>query len=159
MVASFVVSTLLLFCGGAWLYGAAAVLTMGVLASVSQFVFYWGWFDYCMKDFKLLTSDQNGLLTTPRRIVNEVRQIAEQLGYRPAIVPFPFGGGATDAASFLRIGVPALPILGMDCGLIRDGLVYHTPQDRVENIDRRLVEATMKIMLAYILARDEAVDS
>ena len=69
VVASFVVSTLLLFCGGAWLYGAAAVLTMGVLASVSQFVFYWGWFDYCMKDFKLLTSDQNGLLTTPRRIV------------------------------------------------------------------------------------------
>lgn len=107
-----------------------------------------------LKDFKLLTSDQNGLLATPWRIVDDVRRIAERLGYRPAIVPFPFGGGATDAASFLRIGVPALPILGMDSGLIRDGLVYHTPQDRVENIDRELVEAAMKVMLAYIIARD-----
>ena len=113
---------------------------------------------YRMEHLRLLTSDQNGLLTTPRRIVDEVRQIAEQLGYRPAIVPFTFGGGATDAASLLRIGVPALPILGMDTGLVRDGLAYHTPQDRVENIDRRLVEATMKIMLAYVLQRDEAVD-
>jgi aminopeptidase YwaD len=113
---------------------------------------------YRMKDLRFLTSDQNGLLQTPAGIVNEAAEIARKLGYSPTIASFPFGGGATDAASFLQIGVPALTIMGMDTGLIRDGLVYHTPGDRVENIDPELVEAAMKIMLAYILAKDKELD-
>ncbi|MGO9108122.1 MAG: M28 family metallopeptidase [Thermoguttaceae bacterium] len=113
---------------------------------------------YRMKHFRFLTSDQNGLLKTPPQIVNEAVAIAGQLGYCPAIAAFPFGGGATDAASFLRIGVPALTIMGMDTGLFRNGLVYHTPHDLVENIDREVVEATMKIMLAYILAKDKELN-
>jgi len=112
-----------------------------------------------MKHFRLLTSDLNGFVKTPPQIVNETMAIARQMDYSPAIAAFPFGGGATDAASFLQIGVPALTIIGMDTGLIRDGMVYHTPQDLVENIDRELVEATMKIMLGFILAKEKNLNS
>jgi hypothetical protein len=110
---------------------------------------------YRMKDFALLTGDQNGLISTPPKILKEAAEIARRLGYSPALAPFTFGGGATDSASFLKIGVPALTIIGMDTGLIRDGLVYHTPRDLVENIDREIVEATMKTMMAFIINIDK----
>jgi aminopeptidase YwaD len=109
---------------------------------------------YRMKDFTLLTSDLNGFLRSPPNMLREVAAAAKRLGFSPAMAAFPFGGGATDTASFLQIGVPAVTIVGMDTGLIRDGLIYHTPQDLVENIEREVVDAAMQLMLAFIIAKD-----
>jgi aminopeptidase YwaD len=112
---------------------------------------------YKMKDFKFLSSDQNGMIKTSKAMIEEGLQIAHDLGYDPAVAPMPFGGGATDAAPLERAGIPSLTIMGMDAEIIREGLVQHTPDDVPEFIEREIIEASMKIMLKYILKKDQKI--
>jgi hypothetical protein len=64
-----------------------------------------------------------------------------------------FGGGGTDAAELVKVGVRATTMIAMPAGVIRDGLIYHTMQDTVETVDPRAVAVCIEV--AYRLALDE----
>lgn len=114
---------------------------------------------YTMKDFKIVAGDQNGTIKVPQKLVDEVVEVANHLGYQTKGFPWPFGGGASDTASFLKIGVPAITIMGMSTEMIREGLVQHTQKDVVSAIDKEIVEATMKIQFEYILKKEKELSS
>jgi aminopeptidase YwaD len=113
---------------------------------------------YKMKDFKIVAGDQNGTIKVPQKLVDEVVAVANQLGYKTKGFPWPFGGGASDTASFLKIGVPAITLMGMSTDLIREGLVQHTQQDVVSAIDREIVDVVMKIQFEYILKKEKELN-
>jgi hypothetical protein len=71
----------------------------------------------------------------------------------------PFGGGGTDAAPLVRVGVKATTLVAMPVGLIRDGLVYHTLRDTVEAIEIEAVEACLHIAHDLVLDIDQNSDS
>ena len=113
---------------------------------------------YTLRELKCLTSEINGFMKTSRRLAEECRHIAGQLGYSLTTVPIAFGGGATDAAEFARIGIDATCILGLSTHYIREGMVYHTMEDTVDKIEPGIVEAVLKIVYEFILQKDAADD-
>ena len=113
---------------------------------------------YTMKDFKIVAGDQNGTIKVPQKLVDEVVEVAEKLGHKTKGFPWPFGGGASDTASFLKIGVPAITLMGMSTDMIREGLVQHTQKDVVSAIDRDIIDLIMKIQFEYILKKERELN-
>ncbi len=114
-----------------------------------------------LQDLVVLTRDRNCTLGLSRRMAHDVSEVASGLGYNVREKALPFGGGGTDAIAFGRLGVETTAFLGLPTALIiKKNLVYHTPEDTPENIDRSAVEAIMKIAANYIVRKDaEAPDS
>jgi aminopeptidase YwaD len=109
---------------------------------------------YTLNELRCLTSEMNGFLETSRPLAHECRRIAAELGYALSAVPIAFGGGATDAAEFARIGVEATCFLGISTNYFREELVYHTMNDTVDAIDPRVVEAVLEIIYEFIIRKD-----
>jgi aminopeptidase YwaD len=109
---------------------------------------------YSLNELKCLTSEINGFVKTSDSLARECREIAAELGYTLTVVPMTFGGGATDAAEFARIGVEATCVLGLSTNFFREGLVYHTMNDTVEAIDPEIVEAVLRIIYEFIIRKD-----
>ena len=112
---------------------------------------------YEFHEIQFLTSDINGSLKLSRRMATECTQVAAELGYTTRTVPMTFGGGGTDAAEYARIGIEATTLIAMSTNMIRDGLIYHTLEDRVENLDPRTIEAALKIAHRFILNKEGAL--
>jgi aminopeptidase YwaD len=114
---------------------------------------------YNMKDFAILKSDQNGYTKNDMGIINDCVEIGKKFGYENIPVnPWPFGGGASDAAPLSRAGAKAMSFMGMSTKIIRDDLVQHTSNDTVNAVEPKIVEAIMKIMLEYILQQDKKLN-
>jgi aminopeptidase YwaD len=113
---------------------------------------------YTLRELKCLTSEINGFMKTSRDLAEKCRHIAGQLGYALTTAPIAFGGGATDAAEFARIGIDSTCILGLSTHYIREGMVYHTMDDTVDKIEPGIVEAVLKIVYEFILQEDAASD-
>lgn len=115
---------------------------------------------YNMKHLAILKSDQNGYTKNDMGIINDCVEIGKNLGYPDIPVdPWPFGGGASDAAPLSRAGVKAMSFMGMSTQLIRNDLVQHTPNDTIDAVEPEIVEAIMKIMLEYIIEKDQKITS
>lgn len=110
---------------------------------------------YDADKIKFLISDINGLKMLSRKMAGECVDVAQRLGYRPKFFRFLFGAGGTDAAEFAKIGVEATTLIAMPISVERDAVVYHTPDDTVDNIEPEAVEAVLKIAEAYIAEKDE----
>jgi aminopeptidase YwaD len=106
------------------------------------------------RDLTVLTTDKNGTVKLSGEMAKEIKTIAGDLGYSVQIKALPFGGGGTDAASFARAGIKAGSIIGISTDYIRDGLVYHTLEDKVENIEPEIVDACFNIIVKYIRKKD-----
>ncbi|MHA1744507.1 MAG: M28 family peptidase, partial [Promethearchaeota archaeon] len=87
----------------------------------------------------------------------ECMDIAQNLGYKTEKGPITWGGGATDAGEFAKIGVSAVTILGMKNTAIREGLYYHTPEDTVDKIEPAAVRAVLEITASFIAKKDAEV--
>jgi aminopeptidase YwaD len=109
---------------------------------------------YRTKELSFVVVDGNGLIRLSRSLADECRRIARSLGYESRLVSVPCGGGGTDAAEFAKIGVEATTLLAMSSRLVRDGLVYHTPADTVDNLEPAAVGAALDIALAFIVQKD-----
>jgi aminopeptidase YwaD len=112
---------------------------------------------YKYKDLILVTKDRNGTIKLSEYMANELKTIANKRGYNVRTLPIPFGGGGTDAASFAKIGINAVSIIGISTNFIRDGLVYHTLNDTVEHIEPKIVEACYNIIIDYINIKDSGI--
>lgn len=91
-------------------------------------------------------------------MVNQCVNIAKDLGYKIPSGPITFGGGATDAAEFSKIGIEAVSLIGMENKSIRDNLVYHTMNDTVDKIEPEAVLACLRIATQYISIKDREVN-
>ena len=113
---------------------------------------------YHLEDLGFMVNDCNGFVKLSAMLAEYCNGIAKEKGYPSRLIKLPLGGGATDSAEFARSGIDATTILGMSTKLIRDGLVYHTPYDTVENIDPGVVEAALDILHTFVL-RQDSLDS
>jgi Zn-dependent M28 family amino/carboxypeptidase len=110
-------------------------------------------------ELSFLTKDVNQYVRLSKEMVNECMDVAGQLGHHTAEGPITWGGGATDAAEFARIGVTATTLLGMENRFIRDELSYHTMEDTVDKIDPAAVRAGLEIVAGFICRKDSEVRS
>ena len=69
----------------------------------------------------------------------------------------PFGGGSTDAAEFVKAGIPALSIIGLDTTFTSGNVPYHTRFDTVDKIEPEAVLACMQIAEQFILDIDKSL--
>ena len=112
---------------------------------------------YKLADLQFMSTDINGTIKLSKNMASECKMIAEEFGFQAKVTPIPFGGGGTDAAEFAKIGVESTTLLSMSTDHNREGLVYHTMDDTVENIEPEAVEACLKIMTRYIMKKEKEI--
>lgn len=112
---------------------------------------------YHLNELSFLTSDINGTIKLSQKMTNHCLCIARSLGYKITSASFTFGGGATDAGEFAKIGIETVSLIGMENKPIRDNLVYHTPKDTPDKIEPAAVLACLGIITQYILEKDKEI--
>ena len=100
---------------------------------------------YNLQELQFLVSDLNSHVHLDRALVQRCIETAHGLGYPAAPAVMRFGGGATDAAELARAGVRATTMIAMSSKVVRDGLVYHTMQDTVDQIEPGAVLACLAV--------------
>ena len=113
---------------------------------------------YKVDDVQFLTTDINNTCHLSRKLAEKCAGLAGKAGYPQNLNRMPFGGGGTDAAPFVHVGVKATTLVAMPVGLIRDDLVYHTLRDTVDAIEIEAVEACLQIAHDLILDIDQNPD-
>lgn len=111
---------------------------------------------YQLDHLSFFSRDLNSFVPLSRELAEELVSLAKSLGYTGKVSAMTFGGGATDAASFGKIGIPATNICAMSFNIhdYKNGFPYHTPKDSVENIEPEAVEAIIEIIVNFIQKRD-----
>lgn len=112
---------------------------------------------YNVKSLQTTLSNINGSIKDSEKIAKDLQIVGKDLGYDIKLFPMAFGGGGTDSAAFGEIGVEATTILALPTALVRDNLVYHTRNDKVEYIEPAAVEACLKIMYQYAIKKDQTL--
>jgi aminopeptidase YwaD len=113
---------------------------------------------YRVDDVQFLTTDVNNTCHLSGELAERCADLAGKAGYPQKLNRMPFGGGGTDAAPFVQVGVKATTLVAMPVGLIRDGLVYHTLRDTVDAIEIEAVEACLHIAHDLIWDIDQNPD-
>jgi aminopeptidase YwaD len=113
---------------------------------------------YNVDEVQFLTTDINNTRHLSRALAERCARLAGNAGYPQKLNRMPFGGGGTDAAALVRVGVKATTLVAMPVGLIRDGLVYHTMRDTVDAIEIKAVEACLHIAHDLVLDIDQNGD-
>jgi len=104
---------------------------------------------YSLEDLQVMTTDLNGTVRLSSGMAEELLLRAEAEGIELRPFAMPFGGGATDAAEGARAGIEAVSVIAMPTGVVREGLVYHTPRDTADRIRPAAVEACLKLALSF----------
>jgi aminopeptidase YwaD len=113
---------------------------------------------YNVGEIQFLVTDINNTCHLSRDFAEKCADLAGKAGYQQKLNRMPFGGGGTDAAPLVRVGVKATTLVAMSIGLIRDGLVYHTLRDTVDAIEIEAVEACLRIAHDLVLDIDQSRD-
>jgi len=108
---------------------------------------------------KLLFFKRDLNMTVPLsgNMAEELADTAKSLGYGAKVSQMPFGGGSTDAASFAQIGVEASCLLAfeLDISNLQEDMVYHTPRDKTNAIEPKVVEQSLNVAVQYLLKKDK----
>jgi hypothetical protein len=113
---------------------------------------------YSVNEVQFLITDINNTRHLSRELAEKCARLAGNVGYPQKLNRMPFGGGGTDAAPLVQVGVKATTLVAMPVGLIRDGLVYHTMRDTVDAIEIEAVEACLQIAHDLVLDLDQTGD-
>jgi hypothetical protein len=105
---------------------------------------------YSAEHLHVLLSDVNGIVSLSRSMAEDVAACLRADGYQPRLFSLLFGAGGTDAAEAARAGIEATTVIAISTALVREGLVYHTPQDKVEAIEAEAVEACLRLVVRYL---------
>ena len=104
---------------------------------------------YECENLKFFTRDINSVVPLSKELTAQAQKAAAVEGYDFPAMAMPFGGGATDAAEFARIGVEAVTLVGLNTETFRMDLAYHTERDLPETIEPEAVEACLKTALRF----------
>jgi Zn-dependent M28 family amino/carboxypeptidase len=109
---------------------------------------------YELDQLQFVTRDINGSITMPKDLVSELMELSSELGYPSRKFPMLFGAGGTDAAEFMRIGVPATTLLALNTQHFQKEVFYHTQKDTVDKIQPEVVKAALEIAWAFVWKRE-----
>ena len=110
---------------------------------------------YELENLKFFTRDINSIVPLSKELTELAIKTAKEEGYSFKAMPMPFGGGATDAAEFARIGVEAVTLVGLNTDTFRMDLAYHTERDLPEVIEPGAAEACLKSALRFTMEIDK----
>jgi aminopeptidase YwaD len=104
-------------------------------------------------------NDLNFTVDLSDKMAQELKGIADGLGYGARVTKMPWGGGSTDAASFAQQGIEAICMLSfeIDIANLDADFVYHTEKDDSSAVEPRCVEQTLNVVLEYIQKKDAEV--
>jgi Zn-dependent M28 family amino/carboxypeptidase len=105
---------------------------------------------YTPEHLQVLTSDINGSVPLSGAMVQQLLSCAQECSVPLRRFGLIFGAGGTDAAESARRGFPSTTLIAMPTNVFRGNLVYHTPRDTAEHIAPAVVEACMRIAVAYL---------
>jgi hypothetical protein len=111
---------------------------------------------YRLDHLQALTTDINGTVPLCAQMVGALEACARENGLSLGRFGMLFGAGGTDAAESARRGFCATTIIAMPTAIVRDGLVYHTPRDTVDQIEPAAVEACMRLATSYLRRLENA---
>lgn len=103
---------------------------------------------------KFLISDINGFVKLSREMAEECVAVAGKAGYSTGLFRVYPGVGGTDAAEFAKKNIRATTLIAVPTDVEKERMVYHTPDDTVENIEPGAVEACLHIVYDYIQKKD-----
>jgi aminopeptidase YwaD len=104
-------------------------------------------------------NDLNFTVDLSDPMAQELKGIAEGLGYGVRVTRMPWGGGSTDAASFAQQGIEATCMLSfeIDIAHLDANFVYHTAGDVSSAIDPKCVDQALNVVLEYVRKKDAEV--
>ncbi|MHA2097784.1 MAG: M28 family metallopeptidase [Candidatus Kariarchaeaceae archaeon] len=114
---------------------------------------------YEAKNLKFFNRDLNSTVKLSDSMIKTCQNIAGDLGYEINSVPMPFGGGATDAAEFAKVGIHATTLIGLSTSFIRNERHYHTQYDTIDKIEHEAVEVALKLVTNYISTMDNEISN
>ncbi len=100
---------------------------------------------------KIILGDMNGTVKNDKRVAELIKEGAHLAGYDNVSIGT-IDLGSTDAAAFTQTGVPAASFISMDPTPAR---YYHTRLDTEEILDKKTIEAGLKIALKTLFLFDE----
>ncbi len=110
---------------------------------------------YDHKELSLLVNDLNSFVPLSTDMVDEVTQVAKELGYDVSPSKFPLMAGGTDAAEFAKIGVEATTLAAMSWTKRGEDPAYHTTRDTIDAVDPIAVSRSIEMGIAYIRSKDQ----
>lgn len=111
---------------------------------------------YFLDHLTYLTSDINCMQKLSQELVDELISIAKEFGVDSHGEPMHMFMGATDAAEAAKIGIHATTILGIPMdGNTKKKVVYHTPDDTTQYIERPIISILLKMILRFVQKVDD----
>lgn len=109
---------------------------------------------YTLNDIFFLTSDINGTVKMDSDLADSLVKTGEGLGYKFKTKPFAFLAGGSDAGELAKKGISSTTLIGMPWSNNSRSAVYHTPNDTLEHVEERAVEAAVKTYIGFIEKSD-----
>jgi hypothetical protein len=109
---------------------------------------------YTLDDIFFLTSDINGTVKMDENLANDLVESGAEMGYKFKTKPFAFLAGGSDAGELAKKGVSATTLIGMPWSNNSRSSVYHTPNDTLEHVEEKAVEAAISTYINYIKKND-----
>lgn len=100
---------------------------------------------------KIILGDMNGTVKNDKRVAELIKEGAHLAGFDNVSVGT-IDLGSTDAAAFTQEGIPAASFISMDPTPAR---YYHTRLDTEDILDKRTIDAGLKIVLNTIMLFDK----
>jgi len=110
---------------------------------------------YTPDTLHFFTRDLNSFVRLSKDEAIFSEQLAKDLGYSITLSQIPFGGGATDAAEFVRAGAVTVSLVGIDADVIGHSMDYHTERDTMAVISKKSIQIILEVLDSYIQTRDE----
>lgn len=111
---------------------------------------------YFLDHLSYLTSDINCMQILSKEMVDELISIAKEFGVQSRGEPMHMFMGATDAAESAKIGIHSTTILGIPMdGNTKKKVVYHTPDDTTQYIERPIINVLLKMILRFVQKVDD----
>lgn len=105
---------------------------------------------YNLDDLFFLTSDINNTVQLSKDLADDLVETAKELNYKAVTKPITFLTGGTDAGELAKVGVKSTTLIGMPWSNEARSNVYHTPNDTLDNVDPKIIEASIDIFIEYI---------
>ena len=110
---------------------------------------------YYLKDMFYLTSDINTSVQLSEDFANLCAESAKKLGYEAKVKPIAFLTGGTDAAELAKVGVSATTLMAMPWDNTERAAVYHTPNDTVDAIEEKTIQAGLEVFYEVVQSIDK----
>jgi len=112
---------------------------------------------YYLDEIFFMTSDINCSVRLSKELSESCVDIAEKLGYPSCTKDITFLTGGTDSGELAKYGVQATTLLGMPWDNSERASVYHTPNDTIDKVDKKAVQAGLEIFFDLLNNKENSL--